>query len=173
MRQQRRSDRIKVIATLKQHHKELEIAEKIRKRSEAQGALTSAQANYGDYDEEGGGGDELEGLQKNPFKIKDRWRRWSEKENETSAAASPSFMPSYSPSNSNNSPRSGAGGAYKKLLLDKVIFEKQISNEFSNSSGGGGAPDSFDYSAISGLYDHIDENVFVVTKRLATIYFIF
>ena len=136
---QRRSDRIKVIETLKQHHKELEIAEKIKKHSNVQQQTNDHADN------------EKSSSNYNPVKIKDRWRRWSEKENENDCNQTPPLTAS---SPSSNSP-SFSRGSYKKIILDKLICEQKQQVEEQTP---------FDFSTISDLYDHIDENVFVTKK---------
>ena len=138
---QRRSDRIKVIETLRQHHKELEIAEKIKKHSNVQQQTNDHADN------------EKSSSNYNPVKIKDRWRRWSEKENENDCNQTPPLTAS---SPSSNSP-SFSRGSYKKIILDKLICEQQQQQQVEEQT-------PFDFSTISDLYEHIDENVFVTKK---------
>ena len=104
----RRSDRIKVIETKKQHHKELEIAEKIKKHSSNLSNHHQDSNSNEPLDESLAGQMEAQKIEDTdtqqdpttkapneidrlPVKIKDRWRRYSEKEYENSNL-SPSLL---------------------------------------------------------------------------------
>lgn len=137
----RRSDRIKTIVTIKQHHKELEIAEKLKKHNSATDSLSNMDLN--EQNENSSHTPETDELHKNnevgedfmqmtpPAKVKDRLDRFSEKENESTKSPLSSnsqtlldsqSIHSYSPGNSLDSPKS-----FKKIILTKSSNENNQS----------------------------------------------
>ncbi len=128
----RRSSRIKTIETIRQHHKVMKIAEKVKNHNDnnqTEMIKNETQDNAS-----------TENL---PIKVKDRWRRYSEidlydslspqssniqatEENSLTLAnlmIKPNIINSPSSSSLTNSPR-----AYKKLLLDKAVNELGINH---------------------------------------------
>jgi hypothetical protein len=183
----RRSDRIKVIETKKQHHKELVIAEKIKKHH-----THTHDSNSNDGIENGTprsdsehcndislAANQSEDFDKMPaVKVKDRWRRFSEKElcensdqllnkssttvqlvstnlNSPCKAESTTFSP-----NKFDSPR-----AFKKMLLNKAACESLDSQQSSSSIIISSSECNVDFKELYSLYDHIDENLYLCTKK--------
>ena len=169
----RRSDRIKVIETIKQHHKELEIAEKIKKLSTTTG-VSGADFTSDMIKEEIINDEEQEETEEVktylPMKIKERWRRYSEKEWESSSRSPSSLCQTSvagSPSNSGSPHR-----AFKKIILDKVVNETSasaasllmVNTTTTNSETKRDTELAFDQDTLSSLYENIDENLFVTKK---------
>ena len=180
----RRSDRIKVIETKKQHHKELVIAEKIKKHHThnhdsndgvENGTPRSDSEHCNDISLAANPSEDLDKMQ--AVKVKDRWRRFSEKElcaensdqllnnknstelvltnlNSPCKAESTTFSP-----NKFDSPR-----AFKKMLLNKAACES-LDSSSSHTNIISSNEFNVDFKELYSLYDHIDENLYLCKKK--------
>lgn len=201
----RRSNRIKTIETIKQHHKVLKIAEKIKNHNGALNQIsepTSLTDNIENKDEIIKTENNSAKTQSNteettcehiPMKVKDRWRRYSEIECESSQSSLPvlnSFVSSESnlSSSSNlllklnnnllNSPSSSVSGtsspgAYKKILLNKAVNELSIiqSPSYTTAQNETNSNDKTTNETIKSLdppigigFELIDENIYLCQK---------